>query len=342
MAGPRPCPRSAALRAATSKRRERRALSSRPSARIATATAATGGGSSRICARRRASRRGRCTRWRSLWRSPASTAPEAAELCDWLSLRLTPRRRAAICAPGQGHEPLRPVLGRGRTVGLLAPDHVDRRGARQSRRRARPGGRRSSLARPGDDCCLAAIDALEAAPPRTRSRSPYGSSTPCTTVPTLRRDCWRVSPSSSRTTAGCASSGGHPDDPCARSISLPSPVGLRGPSSTKPRSRLISSGSPPARARTAAGRSTSPAYSPAAALEWRGYATVHALTVLRRQRVTRLKRRCRPPSTSAESSYRSSRALRKRGHGHVQVSDDPGSAPSSPVTGSSRCWAGAV
>ncbi len=79
------------------------------------------------------------------------TAPEAAELCDYLDAIALPRRRAAARAPDRGPEWLRAVLGAGRSAGLLAPDHRDRRGARHSRRRSRSGGRRPSMARPGDE-----------------------------------------------------------------------------------------------------------------------------------------------------------------------------------------------
>jgi hypothetical protein len=136
-----------------------------------------------------------------------------------------------------------------------------------------------------------ASDQLVLAASSTTLDSAYSSSTPCTTARTWRRSCWLVSASTSRRTAGSPFRAASPTTPfkrCRVCRAAIEPTFLACPlCTTKQRSRSISGGLPTSRKKTGGWTVDFQSYSPIAALEWHGYATVRALSALRRSATMR-------------------------------------------------------
>ena len=255
--------------------------SSPPCARTATPTAATGLAWSPTCARRRASLLQRSTPSRFL-----PTSRRSPRLRPWSYVtgwtasrspmegcRSRSRSRTRAVAPRSGHRPTH-TSSRSRSRRswrrtpiaslLTTPKSPPIPGSPGPRVAASPRSTRSMLL-----------------PRRTSSLSPCDSSTPCMTVTPLRQGCWRGWASTSRTTAGCALSVVGPTRPCGRSTSLPSPVDPHEPSSTRLRVAADLERLAGEQDEDGGWSVDFQSYSPAAALEWRGYATVRALSVLR-------------------------------------------------------------
>jgi hypothetical protein len=195
--------------------------------------------------------------------------------------RLAAERRTALRAPDRGPERLRAVLGERRLHCLLAPDHIDRRREREPRRRARPAVAAHQWLARATSCCLAAIDALEAAPAAyelafairfvdsVHGREPA--------APALLERLAEYVPKDGRLRVA----GGLADETLW-------PLDL-APEPGRPARTILDEAAVASDLERLAGEQNEDggwtvdfqSYSPAAALEWNGYATVRAVSVLR-------------------------------------------------------------
>ena len=155
---------------------------------------------------------------------------------------------------------------------------------RAARGRARPGGRGHPWLARATDYCLAAIEALDERAVRDRARRRRSSSsTRCTTCRPEAAACSSAWARSSRRTGGCPSSAAAPRTRRMRALDF-------APHPGRPARALFARDVIDAELRaagrassrtTAGGRSTSRATRPRPTLEWRGYATVRAVAILR-------------------------------------------------------------
>ena len=209
------------------------------------------------------------------------TAPEAAELCDWLDAVSLPDGGLPFALPIEDASACAPFWAQAdpRAFSLQITSIVAARANRVAAHDTAVA-RHPWLAR-ATKRCLAAIDALEAAPAAYELAfavrfldSVYDLTD---AAPRLLARLGEYIPDDRRLRV----SGGLPDE-ALRPLDL-------APEPGRPARTIVDEAAVAADLdRLAAGQGEDggwsvdfPAYSPAAALEWRGYATVHALTVLR-------------------------------------------------------------
>jgi hypothetical protein len=210
-----------------------------------------------------------------------ATAPEAAELCDWLDAVSLPDGGLPFALPVEDTSACAPFWAQAdpQAFSLQITSIVAAYATRVAAHDPAVAGHRWLAG--ATKRCLAAIDALEAAPPAYALafavRFLDAVHDRADAAPRLLARLAEFIPEDGRLRV----SGGHPDE-ALRPLDL-------APEPGRPARTIVDGAAVAADlARLAAGQREDggwsvdfPAYSPAAALEWRGYATVHALTVLR-------------------------------------------------------------